>query len=137
MTDRIMRSSKSVALAFVLGALVVGGVLGFTADRVMGRAEECSAQANRAAMRRRLADDLTLTPAQRAKLDTILDAKRSSMEALLAPVRPAMRAVGDTAALRIEGMLDPAQRVKFAAMRAAHEKREQEARVKGERYEDE
>ena len=132
-----MRSSKNVALAFVLGALLVGGVLGFTADRVMGRAEECSAQANRTAMRQRLADDLGLNSGQRAKLDTILDAKRASMKAVLDPVRPAMRAVGDTAALRIEGMLDAEQRVKFAAMRAAHEKREQEAQAKGERYDDE
>lgn len=128
------RSSKSLALAFVSGALIVGGVLGFTADRVMRRSDECAASGARAAMRERLANDLALSPAQRAKLDTILDAKRASMQAALDPVRPAMRAIGDTAALRIEGMLDAAQRAKFAAMRAAHEKREQESQGKGERF---
>ena len=131
-----MRSSKSVALAFVLGALLVGGVLGFTADRVMGRGEGCTADANRTAMRQRLADDLGLSPAQRARLDTILDAKRASMKTALEPIRPAMRAIGDTAALRIEGMLDAGQRAKFAEMRAAHEKREQESRAKGDRFEE-
>lgn len=132
----MLRSSKTVALAFVLGALLVGGVLGFTADRVMGRGGDCAADGPRTAMRARLADDLGLSPAQRAKLDTILDAKRASMKAALERTRPTMRAIGDTAALRIEGMLDPAQRAKFAAMRAAHEKREHEAQAKRERFED-
>ncbi len=130
----MMRSSKGLALAFVSGALLVGGVLGFTANRVMERSEDCAVSATRAAMRERLADDLGLSSAQRAKLDTILDAKRASMQAALEPVRPAMRAIGDTAALRIEGMLDAAQRAKFAAMRAAHEKREHESQGKGERF---
>ena len=78
MTGFTMRSSKGVALAFVSGALLVGGVLGFTANRVMGGNVECAAEASRAAMRQRLADDLGMSPAQRAKLDTILDAKRAA-----------------------------------------------------------
>ena len=70
------RSTRSLALAFVLGALLVGGVLGFTADRVLGRDDACSRYFTRSELRKRFADRLELTPVQRVKIDSILDAKR-------------------------------------------------------------
>lgn len=128
-----MRSSKSVALAFVLGALLVGAVLGFTADRVIGRSDECARRFTRSAMRERLGDELGLSAAQRAALDSILDRKRASIEALHAPLRPSMDAVNDSAQRAIDAMLDAEQRRKFARMRAENEQRDREARRDGTR----
>lgn len=126
-----MRSSKGVALAFVLGALLVGGVLGFTADRVIGRDDECARRYTRSAMRQRLGDELKLSAAQRAKLDSILDRKRASMEALHAPIRAQMDAVNDSTDRSIDAILDEPQRRKLAELRAQNEQRDRESRERG------
>lgn len=118
-----MRSSKSIALAFVLGALLVGGVVGFTADRVM-RDDKAPRFFTRAELRQRFADRLSLDPAQRAKVDSILDRKRARMDSLMAPVRPAMKAISDSTAAAINAVLDERQKSRFAEMRAEYEKRE-------------
>ena len=122
-----MRSSKSLALAFVLGALLVGGVVGFTADRVLGRDDQAPRFFTRAELRERFAERLALTPAQRTKVDSILDRKRARMDSLLAPVRPAMKAVSDSTAQAIDVVLDARQRARFAEMRAENEKREKDS----------
>ena len=41
-----MQRSKNLALSFLLGALLVGGALGFTADRVMSHGTDCAAGGN-------------------------------------------------------------------------------------------
>ena len=120
------RSTRSVALAFVLGALLVGGVLGFTADRVLGRDDACSRYFTRSELRKRFADRLELTPVQRAKVDSILDVKRSAMDSIQAPVKAAMTSVSDLATRRIEAVLDARQRQEFAEMRADRDRRDRE-----------
>lgn len=123
------RSTRSLALAFVLGALLVGGVLGFTADRVLGRDDACARYFTRSELRKRFADRLELTPVQRAKVDSILDTKRSAMDSIQAPVKAAMTAVSDSATRRIEAVLDPRQRKEFADMRADRDRRDREDSV--------
>ena len=118
------RSTRSLALAFVLGALLVGGVLGFTADRVLGRDDACSRYFTRSELRKRFADRLELTDAQRVKVDSILDTKRVAMDSIQAPVRNAMAAVSDSATRRIESVLDAKQRATFAEMRADRDRRD-------------
>ena len=118
------RSTRSLALAFVLGALLVGGVLGFTADRVLGRDDACSRYFTRSELRKRFADRLELTEAQRVKVDSILDTKRVAMDSIQAPVRNAMAAVSDSATRRIESVLDAKQRATFAEMRADRDRRD-------------
>lgn len=120
------RSTRSLALAFVLGALLVGGVLGFTADRVLGRDDACSRYFTRSELRKRFADRLELTPVQRAKVDSILDVKRAAMDSIQAPVKAAMGAVSDSATHRIDSLLDATQRAKFAEMRAERDRRDRE-----------
>jgi len=122
-----MRSSKSLALAFVLGAVLVGGVIGFTTDRVFGREDQAPRFFTRTELRQRFAESLALTPAQRSKVDAILCRKRASMDSILAPVRPARKAVSDSTARAIDSVLDERQRAKFAEMRAENEKREQDS----------
>ena len=118
------RSTRSLALAFVLGALLVGGVLGFTADRVLGRDDACSRYFTRSELRKRFADRLELTDAQRVKVDSILDTKRVAMDSIQAPVREAMAAVSDATTRRIESVLDAKQRATFAEMRADRDRRD-------------
>lgn len=118
------RSTRSLALAFVLGALLVGGVLGFTADRVLGRDDACSRYFTRSELRNRFADRLELTSAQRVKVDSILDTKRAAMDSIQAPAKSAMNAVSDTATRRIEAVLDAKQRATFAGMRADRDRRD-------------
>ena len=122
-----MHSSKSIALAFVLGALLVGGVVGFTADRVIGRDDQAPRFFTRAELRQRFAERLKLDAPQRAKVDSILDRKRARVDSLMAPLRPAMKAISDSTASAINAVLDEQQRSKFAEMRAEYEKREQDS----------
>jgi len=123
------RSTKSLALAFMLGALLVGGVLGFTADRVLGHDEACASYYTRAEMRKRFAEKLGLTAEQRQRVEAILDWKRAKMDSVLAPTRAAAQAVTDSTRQRIEAVLDSSQRQTFAAMRAEHDRREKEDRA--------
>ena len=73
-----MQRSKALALVFLLGTLLVGGVLGFTADRVMTGDRECR-RADRAAMRELFARELGLSASQRAAVDSLLDKRHRDM----------------------------------------------------------
>jgi hypothetical protein len=117
-----MQRSKSVALAFLLGAVVVGGSLGFTADRVWLRERICQQSGNRADARSRLARDLGLTAAQRATLDSLLDRRHDQMSAVVKQIRPQMDSVRDRTRQDIIRMLNPEQQARFEAMlKQAHE----------------
>ena len=118
------RSTRSLAVAFVLGALLVGGVLGFTATRVLGSDDACSRYFTRSELRDRFAERLGLTPAQRVTIDSILDRKRAAMDSIQAPVQAAMSAVSDSTRRRIDAVLDPEQKVKFSQMRADKDRRD-------------
>ena len=60
-----MDRSKGYALMFLLGAFVAGGALGFTADRVM---EKRGHERGPRAYRQRMAQELKLTPQQKASV---------------------------------------------------------------------
>src|SRR5215216_4045906 len=100
---------------FLLGALLVGGALGFAADRVVLRDQLC-ASGERRALRERMADELGLSVAQRATLDTILDERHEQLTALIQPIRPQLDAVKDTAKQRIRRMLTAEQQTVFDEM---------------------
>lgn len=119
-----MRSTRGAAMAFVLGALLVGGVVGFTADRVLGHDDACARYFTRGELRKRFSDRLELTPAQRVTVDSILDQKRAAMDSLQAPVQAAITAVSELTTRRIDAVLDASQRARFAAMRADHDRRD-------------
>jgi hypothetical protein len=80
-----MERPKQQALAFLLGALLVGGVVGFSADRVLNR-EDTSLAARRKAMY----DDLGLDTRQRASLDSLFDARNCQYDAIVRPIQPAV-----------------------------------------------
>lgn len=111
-------SSKHTALAFLLGALLTGGALGFTAARVMGR--EPRTPRTYETVREQLARTLELSPEQRARFDTILDRRDHKVDSLMAPLdaqmdllRPAIRAVRDSARLELRAVLSSAQQREY------------------------
>ncbi len=101
-----MQRSKQQALMFLLGAVLVGGVLGFSADRVLGRAD---ARANR----ERMYDDLGLTPAQRAAMDSTIDARHRQIDALLTPLKPQFDSIRASAHEQFRRIMTPDQWAKF------------------------
>jgi hypothetical protein len=120
-----MQSSKGYALTFLLGAFIVGGALGFTADRmVSGRDFR-----GREDFRTRMAEELKLTPAQKTAIDSLMLERHRQIVALFKPVKPqldsinaAARTVSDSTHEQIKRLLDPSQQVAFDKMRDAARK---------------
>ncbi|HJU90461.1 MAG TPA: hypothetical protein VJ672_13820 [Gemmatimonadaceae bacterium] len=107
-----MQRSKALALAFLLGTLLVGGVLGFTADRVMSGDRACS-RMDRATMRELLARELSLSPSQRAAVDSLLDKRHRDMTAVMDPVRPRLDSIRDNTRAEIARLLNDDQRARY------------------------
>jgi Spy/CpxP family protein refolding chaperone len=107
-----MQRSRSLALMFLLGALLVGGALGFTADRVL-TGDRCAGNGDHRRSRTWLTQELNLTAEQSAAVDSIVERRHREMRAVIAPVRPQMDAVRDTARQQIRRVLDDAQRARF------------------------
>ena len=80
-----MQTPKQQAIAFLLGALLVGGVVGFSADRAFRRDEESTIASRRKAMY----DDLDLLPAQRLSMDSVFDESNCQLVAAFKPLQPA------------------------------------------------
>jgi hypothetical protein len=118
-----MERPKQQALAFLLGAVLVGGVVGFSADRVFRR-DDTSIAAKRAAMY----DDLKLAPAQRAAMDSLLDARNCKYDAIFKPIQPALDSLKQETRGRINVILTPEQRARLDVRR-----REDDARKDAER----
>jgi hypothetical protein len=118
-----MERPKQQALAFLLGAVLVGGVVGFSADRVFRR-DDTSIAAKRAAMY----DDLELAPAQRAAMDSLLDARNCKYDAIFKPIQPALDTLKLETRGRINALLTPEQRARLDVRR-----REDDARKEAER----
>ena len=104
-----MQRSKQQALMFLLGAVLVGGVLGFSAERVMLHADKDHSWAARTAMY----DDLDLSPGQRAAMDSALDEKNRRVDSLLKPVKPQIDSVRAIARTQFYRIFTPEQRAKF------------------------
>ena len=108
-----MQRSKGLALMFLLGAALVGGVLGFTADRVLVRDQLCPKIGSQQAMRDRMAADLGLDASQRARFDSILNARNHAIDSLQRPIRPQMDSLVQSARASIRTMLRPEQQARY------------------------
>lgn len=104
-----MQQSKNLAIAFLLGAVLVGGALGFTADRVMLRDRISRPEGGRPS----LADRLELDASQRAKLDSIVDDRHKRYSIIMSTVRPALDSIKLRARDEIRLMLNATQRAEF------------------------
>ena len=100
-----MQRSKQQALAFLLGAVLVGGVLGFSADRMLGR--EKFAQSF--GPRNKFFDDLGLSEGQRATLDSLSSARECEISALLKPLKPQLDSIRGSFRAQTRQVFTPAQ----------------------------
>jgi hypothetical protein len=102
-----MQRSKQQALMFLLGAVLVGGVLGFSADRVMADKQKHWGP------RMRMYNDLELSETQRSTMDSLLDDRNCQISAVMKPVGPQIDAIKKTGHQQVLGILTPEQRVKL------------------------
>lgn len=121
-----MQRSKNLALSFLLGALLVGGALGFTADRVMSRGTDCAAGGNQGAMRAYIAKRLHLSAGQRVAVDSILDKRHHDFLILVTPIRPQLDSIKNAARGEIAKLLTADQLPRYKEL-IDESKREEEA----------
>lgn len=107
--------SKQMAMVFLLGALLVGGVLGFTADRFLTK-DLSAGPRDRASMRERLHNDLGLNAGQRLRVDSLLDLKHAQIAEVMKPIQPRLESIGDSTRAQIAKLLTPAQQQRFEQM---------------------
>jgi Spy/CpxP family protein refolding chaperone len=104
----MMQRPKQQALMFLLGAALVGGVLGFSAERLIGHKPE-----GRIGGREEMYNDLALTPEQRASMDSLLDVMHCRRQEFLAPIRPQLDSLRATGRREMLELLTPAQRTRL------------------------
>ncbi|MDB4900556.1 MAG: hypothetical protein JWN53_2364 [Gemmatimonadetes bacterium] len=114
-----MQRPKQQALAFLLGAVLVGGVVGFSAERAFRR-DDTSIEAKRKA----LYDDLELRPEQRTSMDALFDARNCQYDSIVRPIQPALDSVKSATRARIDVLLTPEQRTKLEVRRKEHDARD-------------
>jgi hypothetical protein len=107
-----MERPKQQALAFLLGALLVGGVLGFSADRVLRQDELTPAQ-----RRAQFYDDIGIAAQQRPVLDSLLDARNCRMDSVVKGVQPALDTIKAASRMQMDRLLTPDQRARHEARR--------------------
>ena len=119
-----MQRSKQTALMFLLGAVFVGGVLGFSADRVI------SAKQKHWASRMRMYQDLGLSETQQVALDSLLDARNCQIGLLMKPVAPQLDSIRKAAHQQVLAVLTPAQRAQLEERVAEQHRRDSLAKVR-------
>ena len=102
-----MQRSKQQALAFLLGATLVGGVLGFSAERVLGHAPDHWVS------RDKMYQDLELSPQQQIAMDSVLDESNRAREVVLKPVKPQLDSIKAATRSQFYRIFSPDQRARF------------------------
>ena len=108
-----MQRSKQQALMFLLGSVLVGGALGFTADRYIGHEKFASQYGPRT----KFYDELGLSDQQRATLDSLEFEQDCAMRAALAPRDSAVRAIRARFRAEQHSVLTPQQLARLDARR--------------------
>ena len=103
-----MERPKQQAIAFLLGAVLVGGALGFSADRVF-RSEELTPAQRRAAFY----EDIGITSAQRPPLDSILDDRNCRMDSVVRTIQPTLDSIKTASRVQIDRLLTPEQHARI------------------------
>jgi len=114
-----MQRSKQQALMFLLGAVLVGGVLGFSADRLWDHEK-----GRHWAGRTRMYDDLALSEQQRLQMDSLLDDRNCQINAVMTPVRPQLDSIKAVANTQMMQILTPEQRTKLELRRQDMQRRD-------------
>jgi hypothetical protein len=104
-----MQRSKQQALMFLLGALLVGGVVGASAIKVIDK------KPKRVPARVQMYDDIGIDSAQRVTMDSILDETNCRLGDAGRPLRPRMDSIRDGGYATIRELMTPQQRDAFDA----------------------
>jgi hypothetical protein len=109
-----MQNSKQLAVMFLLGAVLVGGALGFTADRVWLKDPGCN---DPKCNRQLLYNRLELDAPQRAAWDSILDDRHRQFDSLFKPIRPQMDSIRMRSRAQLRALLTtPEQQARYDAI---------------------
>lgn len=73
-------------------------------------------------------DQLSLSPEQRARVDTIMARKRSELDAFWDTAGPRIRGITASAHAEIRAVLTPAQQVEYDRLRAKHDRHDHDDR---------
>jgi hypothetical protein len=111
-----MKQSKQQALMFLLGAVLVGGALGFTADRLIINDKLCASSNSSKDLRSLLADRLQLSPEQESRIDSILDERHRQTRLALEPVQAQLDSIKLHARAQMRLVLRNGQVSKFDAL---------------------
>jgi Spy/CpxP family protein refolding chaperone len=98
-----MQRSKQQALFFLLGAVLVGGVFGFTAKELF------DPKATPWTSRARMYDAIILNEEQRQQMDSLLDERNCQLSAVMKPVRPQLDSIKNEANRQMLQILTPRQ----------------------------
>ena len=121
-----MTRTKSIALAFYLGAALAGGALGVTVDRLLFRHQ--TRWWDQRAMRTHLFDQLKLTAEQRKAAELVLEERNRQQDSLIASVRPKLDSAGVLARQQLSQLLTPEQRTVYDQLRRPHQGEPQRSR---------
>ena len=133
-------STSRVRAALIIAAIAIGSALaGAGIDRWVlshgprhgrggggrppGAGSPADAARRRAQMLERLSSELTLTPAQRAGIDSIMQRTDSSLRVTRAEMQSRFTLIFDSSRAQISARLDSAQRLKFAKRKGGGRRR--------------
>lgn len=119
-----MQRSKQTALMFLLGAVLVGGVLGFSADRVLHE------KTKHWAPRMRMYNDLGLSEMQRSAMDSLLDARNCQIGVVMKPMVPQLDSIKKSAHQQVLQILTAEQRAKLELRVAEQQRRDSVSRAR-------
>ncbi len=121
-----MQRPKQQALMFLLGAVLVGSALGFSADRYLGH-EKFAAQYG---PRAKFYDELGLSPQQRSTHDSLAFQQDCSFKAILVPHDSVIKALNARFRAQRDSVFTPDQKTKLDARRKEMDARREADRAK-------
>ena len=108
-----MQRTKQQALMFLLGAVLVGGAVGFSADRYIGH-EKFATQYG---PRQRFYDELGLTAQQRTTMDSLAFQQDCAVRQVLSPHDSALKAIRTRFQAQRDSVLTKDQMVRMETRR--------------------
>ena len=111
-----MHRAKQQAAMFLLGALLVGGALGFSADRYIGHQKF----AMQYGPRQRFYDQLGLAPQQRNTLDSLAFQQDCVIKSVLAPEQPKLDSIRASFRAQWRQVFTKEQLANYDEIRARH-----------------
>ena len=111
-----MKDTKNLALMFLLGAFLTGGVLGFTANRYMHRDQVCYTGNYSSGLLAIMSQRLHLTAEQQHSVDVILDDRSRQYRVVMEPIRSRMDSIKLNAREQIRRVLNVEQKREFEAL---------------------